>query len=158
VNHTNYKMRNWVWQKFQSLYDGRSRTQTQALRDLIPYIGSLTWSDLKHKTRKVKMPPETKDALKNKVDEIDEQPGNKTTRIAVLLCAVAKMLADEGAEGAASADDAIEARKLTPAELAQQFAALSRKDKQVLAKMIGGETRPARRGISLTPEMWRFGV
>jgi hypothetical protein len=132
VDHTNYKMRNWVWQRFQSLYDGRSRTQAQALIDLIPYIRSLTWSDLKHKTRKVKMSLQTKDALKSKFDEINSQPGNTTTIMAVLLCAVAEMLADEGA---ARADDAIEAKELTPAELVQQVKALSQKDTEVFLKL-----------------------
>ncbi len=53
------------------------------------------------------------------------QPGNKTTRIAVLLCAVAEMLkADEG---------------LTPPELAQQVKALSQEDKAVFLKLLREE-------------------
>jgi hypothetical protein len=133
MDRTNYKMRKWVWQRFQRLYGSRRLTQEHALTDLIPYIKLLTWSDLKPKTRKVKMPPETKKALKEKVDDINGQLGNTTTIMAVLLCAIDKMLVDEGD---ARADDAIEARKLTPAELAQQFEAFSPEDRRTFAKMI----------------------
>jgi len=92
----NYRMRRWVWEGVQSLYKDRNRTQEQALRELLPFVESLTWDDLKCKTRMLLIPKETEEALRNKVKEI-EQAGKKTTILAVLRCAVSKMREAEAA-------------------------------------------------------------
>jgi hypothetical protein len=83
-------MRKWIWEGFRNLYKGKKRTQAQVLKELVPFIESLTWDDLKNKTRAVEMPKETAEAIRNKVEEI-EQSGEKTSIMAVLLSAVAKM-------------------------------------------------------------------
>lgn len=86
----NFRMRKWIWEGVQSLYKGKKRTQIEALKELVPFIKSLTWDDLENKTHAVAMPDETKEAICNKVKEIKES-GETTAAIAVLLSAVAKM-------------------------------------------------------------------